>query len=91
MPRASDLCVPKEEPDRGELRLQVAFAIAVDAPCVVLMGCGSGTQDVSLNDNVMDLISAFFAAGATSVIRTLWPTDIADALNSPKLSTRRLS
>jgi CHAT domain-containing protein len=72
---------PDEASSSGSFTLQDIFATGLDASLAVLMGCGSGSQIINRGDDAMGLISAFFAAGVTSVIGTLWPLDNADAVN----------
>ncbi|KAH8901128.1 hypothetical protein GQ53DRAFT_814608 [Thozetella sp. PMI_491] len=60
--------------------LQDVFAATIRARLVLLMGCGSGQLVVSQSDDTLGLITAFLAAGATSVVGTLWPLDNNDAV-----------
>jgi len=75
------LVLEPDEPSKTEaFTLQDIFSTGLDASLAVLMGCGSGSQVVSRGDDAIGLISAFFAAGVTSVIGTLWPLDNTDAV-----------
>ncbi|KAK0117405.1 hypothetical protein ONS96_013235 [Cadophora gregata f. sp. sojae] len=59
--------------------LQDAFATQIRAKLVVMMGCRSGQQHISSSEDALGLISAFFAAGASSIVATLWQFETADA------------
>jgi CHAT domain-containing protein len=63
----------------SRLTLQDVYASTLRARLVLLMGCGSSELVVSHNDDALGLVNGFLAAGATSVIDTLWPIDNADA------------
>lgn len=67
------------EAQNNTYSLQDAFATQIEARLVVMMGCRSGQQHVSQSDDALGLISAFFAAGATSIIGTLWQFETSDA------------
>ena len=59
--------------------LQDAFATRIRAKLVVMMGCRSGQQHISSSEDALGLISAFFAAGASSIVATLWQFETGDA------------
>lgn len=59
--------------------LQDAFATRIRAKLVVMMGCRSGQQHISPSDDALGLLSAFFAAGASSIVATLWQFETSDA------------
>ena len=59
--------------------LQDAFATQIRAKLVVMMGCRSGQQHISSSEDALGLISAFFAAGASSIVATLWQFETGDA------------
>ncbi|KAG4435976.1 hypothetical protein IFR05_008557 [Cadophora sp. M221] len=59
--------------------LQDAFATQIRAKLVVMMGCRSGQQHISPSDDALGLLSAFFAAGASSIVATLWQFETSDA------------
>jgi len=42
-------------------------------PVIYIIACDSGSQEVSPGDEPFGLLSAFFCAGASTVIETLWP------------------
>ena len=69
----------------SQFRLQDAFAASIPPALVMLIACSSGTQDVALNDDTLGLLTAFFTAGATTVVGTLWPIDSKDGLEFSKL------
>jgi hypothetical protein len=70
---------------RHGYHLQDAFSTSIPAATVMLIGCGSGTQDVALNEDSLGLFTAFFAAGATTVVGSLWPIENDDGLEFSKL------
>ncbi|KAK6531940.1 hypothetical protein TWF694_003104 [Orbilia ellipsospora] len=45
------------------------------APLVAIIACMSGGQQIMTGDEPIGIIPALLAAGASSVIATLWPTD----------------
>lgn len=59
--------------------LQDVYAANLRARLVVLMGCGSGELVVSRGDDALGLVNGFLAAGAASVVGTLWPLGNEDA------------
>ncbi len=59
--------------------LQDAFASQIRAKLVVMMGCRSGRQHISASDDALGLISAFFAAGASAIVASLWQFETSDA------------
>jgi CHAT domain-containing protein len=67
------------KPRTNTYNLQDAFATQIRARLVVMMGCRSGQQHISSSDDALGLISAFFAAGATSIVATLWQFETSDA------------
>lgn len=48
------------------------FNLRMDGPLFILMACNSATQEVSIGDEPLGLITAILTAGASSVIGTLW-------------------
>jgi CHAT domain-containing protein len=62
---------------QGSSRLTVADVFAMDLsntnPVVMNIACDSGIQEFSQGDDPLGFVSAFFCAGASSVLGTLWP------------------
>ena len=65
--------------NNGHLTVMDIFGLKLDSALVVLLACASGEDDIAPNDDPLGMLSAFFYAGATSVIATLWPTQTEDA------------
>lgn len=63
----------------GHVTMMDIFGLRLNAALVVLLACASGEDDIAPNNDPFGLLSAFFYAGATSVIGTLWPTQTEDA------------
>ncbi|KAK3307883.1 CHAT domain-containing protein [Chaetomium strumarium] len=59
-------------------KLQDIYASTLTARLVLLIGCGSGELVVSRGDDALGLVNGFLAAGATTVVSTLWPLDNRD-------------
>jgi hypothetical protein len=57
----------------GGFGLQDVYAVTMHARLVLLMGCGSSELEVSRGDDALGLVNGFLAAGAATVIGTLWP------------------
>jgi hypothetical protein len=69
---------PKEKPPsptkKETIRARDLFSIKLDSPALAtIIGCGSGITSYSSNDELLGFPTAWFYAGATSVISTLWP------------------
>ncbi|MCJ1329187.1 hypothetical protein MMC10_005865 [Thelotrema lepadinum] len=45
---------------------------------VSLVGCESGRSQIEVNDELLGLATAFFSAGAASVVGTMWSIDFED-------------
>jgi CHAT domain-containing protein len=48
------------------------FDLRMDVPLFILMACNSATQQVSIGDEPLGLITAILTAGASSIVGTLW-------------------
>ncbi|OLC70563.1 MAG: hypothetical protein AUH78_20530 [Gemmatimonadetes bacterium 13_1_40CM_4_69_8] len=64
----------------GRLEVHEVFGLALNARLVVLSACqtalGAGAQaDVPAGDEWVGLVRAFFHAGASNVLATLWPVE----------------
>jgi CHAT domain-containing protein len=57
----------------GGFALQDVYAVTMRARLVLLMGCGSSELEVSRGDDALGLVNGFLAAGAATVVGTLWP------------------
>ncbi|MEO7274531.1 MAG: CHAT domain-containing protein, partial [Vicinamibacterales bacterium] len=72
---------PSQTPDRltadddGRLTADELYGLRLDADLVVLSGCGTALGPVS-GEGVIGFTRAFLAAGASSVVATMW--DVAD-------------
>jgi CHAT domain-containing protein len=66
-------------PEEEHLTVMDIFGLGLEAAVVVLLACASGEDDIAPNDDPLGMLSAFFYAGANSVIATLWPTQTSDA------------
>jgi len=63
-----------EERDDGMLQAwEVIQDVKLDADCVVLSACDTGTGKIMGGEGVVGLTRAFFYAGAKSVVVSLWP------------------
>jgi CHAT domain-containing protein len=47
--------------------------LSANAPVICSIACDSGIQDIGPSEEPLGLVSALLAAGATSVLGTLWP------------------
>lgn len=61
--------------DAQQLRAVDAAVLPLDAELVVLASCGSAIGRTLSGEGVQGLANAFLAAGATSVVASLWPVD----------------
>ena len=66
-------------PGGQHLTVMDIFELGLQAAVVVLLACASGEDDIAPNDDPLGMLSAFFYAGANSVIATMWPTQTSDA------------
>ena len=74
-PLASFLALGRDGKASGELTAQKIYGLRLDANLVVLSACRSG-EGVPNGDGIAALARAFFYAGTSSIIVSLW--DIAD-------------
>ncbi|KAK4459810.1 CHAT domain-containing protein [Cladorrhinum samala] len=58
---------------RSNLTVPDVFNLQLAAPLVVLVGCDSASQTVSVGDESLGLITGLLCAGAASVIGASWP------------------
>ncbi|EPS37253.1 hypothetical protein H072_9092 [Dactylellina haptotyla CBS 200.50] len=68
------LVLAEEERITGRQMADLKFPRGT-APLVTLIACSSGGQQIMTGDEPIGVIPALLAAGASSVIATLWPTD----------------
>ncbi|KAL9097451.1 MAG: hypothetical protein Q9165_000347 [Trypethelium subeluteriae] len=61
------------EPQSASMAVKDVFNIRVKSSHVSLLACASATQHFRAGDEPLGLITALLAAGATSVLGTLWP------------------
>jgi len=66
-------------PPKTSFSFQDAISASLQASLCLLLGCGSGVQEISKADDALGLVNGFLAAGATTVVATLWPLNSADA------------
>lgn len=57
----------------GWLTARDIYHLRLDGAVVVLSGCDTGRSAVSSGDELLGLVRAFFAAGASSLVLSLWP------------------
>jgi CHAT domain-containing protein len=57
----------------GWLTAERAAALPLEGALVVLSACDTGRSVVAAGDEVLGLQRGFFAAGASSVVMSLWP------------------
>ncbi|MHC5002242.1 MAG: CHAT domain-containing protein [Planctomycetota bacterium] len=61
------------------LTVRDIYALRLDCELVTLSGCETGVNSVTAGDELMGLLRGFFAAGARSVLASLWRADDASA------------
>jgi CHAT domain-containing protein/tetratricopeptide (TPR) repeat protein len=72
--------------ERGFLRAREIFALPLDADLVALSACESGLGRLDRGEGIVGLTTAFFSAGAQSVVATLWKiVDHPSAALTPRL------
>lgn len=71
--------VSRESKKERHFAFQDITSASLQARIVFLMGCGSGVQEVTKADDALGLLNSFLAAGATTVMATLWPLENSDA------------
>jgi CHAT domain-containing protein len=59
----------------------VGLDLATHHPLVTIIGCNSGRERYSIGDEPLGAKTAFFQAGASSFVGTLWPISAADGRN----------
>ena len=70
-----------EYSEPGKITAEQIFSISLHpAALAILVGCRSGRMQVSREDDLLGLPTAFYYAGATSVISTLWKIDNEDGV-----------
>ncbi|KAK6339846.1 hypothetical protein TWF718_009236 [Orbilia javanica] len=68
------LCLANDETITGRQLANLKFPPGA-APLVTIIACLSGGQQILTGDEPVGIIPALLAAGAASVIATMWPTD----------------
>lgn len=74
-PRRSALALTPADQDDGLLTIPEIMALDVGADLVVLSACDSGTGTFVPGEGVVGLARAFMAAGAPTVVASLWKVD----------------
>lgn len=65
--------------DLQKLTARNMFALKLSGPALAtVIGCGSGITSISNSDDVLDIPTALFYVGASSVVSTLWPLEDED-------------
>jgi hypothetical protein len=80
-PERSALVLASEDssPNGGRLRLDDVSKLDLDGRVVVLASCRSGRGELLAGEGVVGFSRAFFAAGARTVVASLWPLRDDDA------------
>ncbi|RVD88832.1 uncharacterized protein DFL_003004 [Arthrobotrys flagrans] len=73
------LVLANEETINGRSLADLKFPKGT-APLVTVIACLSGGQQIMTGDEPVGIVPALLAAGASSVIATMWPTDSASGL-----------
>jgi CHAT domain-containing protein/tetratricopeptide (TPR) repeat protein len=71
-PMLSSIRLTATEEDNGLLQAQEIFALELDAEMVTLSACRSGLGRLASGEGIVGLSTAFFTAGARSLLTSLW-------------------
>ncbi|KAF3192034.1 hypothetical protein TWF788_004225 [Orbilia oligospora] len=78
-PLSRYLVLANDEIITGRQLADLKFPVG-SAPLVTIIACLSGGQQILMGDEPVGIVPALLAAGAASVIATMWPTDSACGL-----------
>jgi CHAT domain-containing protein len=89
--RAAVLLAPGSPEEDGLLQYREVVDLGLDGQAVLLSSCSSASGPVVGGEGVMGLASAFFQAGARTVVAGLWPLRDEEAADLVDLMGRRLA
>jgi CHAT domain-containing protein len=71
-PMLSCIRLTATERESGFLQAQEIFGLTLDADMVTLSACRSGLGRLACGEGIVGLSTAFFSAGASSLVTSLW-------------------